>query len=99
MKFLTSVACLLSVAAASAVRRDTAPASFKLKTINSPLPAHNNLYVTPFHTGAGTNDVTLSSDASKVPTASLNGTNLTFALPGGPWYGLLDSSNTYAGMH
>lgn len=93
MKFLALAACLIPAAFGSAIPRQ-APASFYLKTVNSSIPTHNDLYAVPSHTGAGMNDLVLSS--KPVVTASLNGSSLLFDLPGGPWSTTLNDEKYYA---
>ena len=97
---LLSLACLVSAAAASVIPRQ-APATFKLKTIESSnKPEHNGLFITAFHTGAGENDVVADPTDSGY-TLSLNGTNLLFNLPTtiGGWYTQLDDTKYYACTH
>ena len=56
MKFIAVLTSLLisTAAALPAVRRADEPPTFQLKTTNSPNPAFNNLFVSTYHTGAGT---------------------------------------------
>ena len=92
---LLAAASFISAAVASAVPRQVS-ANFQLKTANSTNPAHNGLYVQPFHTGAGMNDLLL--EASPDITAYLNGSSLLFNLPGeGPWATSLNAGKYYAG--
>ena len=96
---LLSIACLVSAAAASVLPRQVPP-TFRLKTLESSnKPEHNGLYVSIFHTGAGTNDIVVDPTVPEY-TLTLNGTNLQFNLPTtvGGWYTQLDDLKYYAGM-
>ncbi|RAH72026.1 uncharacterized protein BO66DRAFT_390506 [Aspergillus aculeatinus CBS 121060] len=97
MKFLASLALLVSAVAASPIQaRDTAK-SFYLKTSGAANDAHNNLYVYAYHTGAGFNDAVLTSDTSRARAVTLNGTNAQFDLGTTfPWGFKMGANTNYA---
>ena len=101
MKFLSVVSlCIASVAVtASPVARRDAGAQFHLKTTDSSIAAHNNLYVFGFHTGAGLNDAVLTTEASDASPAVLNDTTVSFQLGTEfPWGLVPSGESNYGGM-
>lgn len=67
MKFLAAVALLAGTAMASG-------REFKLKSTDATQAKHNNLYLTAYHTGAGTNDAVLQPNVTVASNFFLNGT-------------------------
>ncbi|KAJ5238803.1 hypothetical protein N7468_003422 [Penicillium chermesinum] len=90
MKFIASVALLAGTAMAS-------QKEFKLKSTGATLSQHDNLYLTAYHTGAGTNDAVFQSNATVASNFFLNGTNAFADLKTQyPWGIEIQSDTNYA---
>lgn len=102
MKFLSLLTLFAAAVTASPVSSETQAASqneFHLKTVGSDKPAHNDLYVVAYHTGAGFNDAVLFKDAKAASSAYLNGTRALFDLGTSfPWGMLVGGDTNYACM-
>lgn len=107
MKLLSSLLLFISavtVTATPTVRRQTTSSNsnsstFHLKTAHASNPAHNDLYVYGYHTGAGFNDAVLDSNADKAGKAILNGSNVQFDFGTEfPWGFVMGSDVNYACM-
>jgi hypothetical protein len=89
-RILSSLALL--AASAAMVNADlTTTKPFHLKTSGASNPAHNNLYVYAYHTGAGTNDAVLTPDVTVANPVILNETYTQFDLGESfPWGFMMD---------
>ncbi|KAL4889870.1 hypothetical protein BDV59DRAFT_185653 [Aspergillus ambiguus] len=97
MKFIASLALLLSVVGANPIKREDEPKKFNLKTSGASHPEHNNLYVYGYHTAAGQNDAVLTPDVKTASPAFMNGSHVQFALDTPfPWGLVMHLSNNYA---
>jgi hypothetical protein len=94
-KYITILATAVAATATGCLA--SAPAkTFKLKTTGSTNAAHNSLYVTSYHTGAGTSDPVLSTNAAGSSVWQLNDTQVVYIVNDVPYGFIMYPAINYA---
>ncbi|KAJ5574036.1 uncharacterized protein N7459_008463 [Penicillium hispanicum] len=95
MKLFASLVLLAATALATPIARATK--KFQLKTSGASQPAHNDLYIRTYHTGAGLNDAVLDKNGTNAPNIYFNGTQALFDLGTEfPWGMIAPGDTNYA---
>lgn len=78
-KLVCSLAALATAVSALPLQsRQNQNKGVVLRTTGGHNPQHNDLYVVPYHTGAGLNDAVLTTNITKAAQFSWNGTTLQY---------------------